>query len=212
MAGTTTHRPTWTAEELAGFLRLVHSALREATGALLGTPAEAPAARARAATQIIGSLRHTMEEDAGAFTPATSAPGPELGPALLGAHTGTEIEGLAGVTVQLVELAWLRRERTPLPARMLTPLGQMAAAALQLVQAAAAALESPDRPEPVTRPGLLTHQQHLLYEELLAADEPVGSSDVADAVLISCALLRAGHHAESVVAQAALLSGSPAAR
>jgi hypothetical protein len=212
MAGTTTQRPTWMAEELAALLRLVHSALQQATGALLDDPAEAPAERARAAAKIIGTLRHTMEDDAGAFTPAASARGPELGPVLLGAHTGTEIEGLADVTVQLVELAWLRRDRTPLPARMLAPLRQMAAAALQLVVAAAAALESPVRPEPATRPRLLTHQQYLLYEDLLAAGQPVGSADAADAVLISCALVRAGHHAESVLAQAALLSGSPVVR
>jgi hypothetical protein len=201
------------ADELAGLLRLVHSALREATGALLDEPTEA-AERARAAAKIIGILCHTMEEDAGAFTPAPALLGPELGSVLLGAHTGTEVEGLADVTVQLVELAWLRRDRAPLPSGFLVPLRAMAGTALGLVEAAAAALEPQLGTPHTVRPdaALLTRQQRLLYESLLAGKEPVSPLEASDVVLISCRLVRAGQHALSVVSQAPLLAGSTRAR
>jgi hypothetical protein len=72
-------------------------------------------ARAQAAVKLIGALRHTMEEDADTLVSNRSG-GVRVvpGSVVLGAHVGTELEGLAEVTMQLVELAWLRQDLWPL--------------------------------------------------------------------------------------------------
>jgi hypothetical protein len=174
----------------------------------LDEPVDA-AERSRAATQAISVLRGTMEEDAGVAVSGTALLGPELRPVVLGAHIGTEVEGIADVGVQLVELARLRRGRPPLPARLRAPLQGMASGVLVLVAAAGEVLEPSVPPRPTTTDAdAVAREQHTLHDRLLTGEQPLDSADAGDAVLLACRLVQAAHHAESVIAHAHRLTGT----
>ncbi|MFD8702770.1 hypothetical protein ACFV1W_09160 [Kitasatospora sp. NPDC059648] len=185
--------------ELAGLVRLAHSALRGAT-AVLTDPAAGHAAIA-AAEKALAELRARTEEDAA--TALDGRPG-----IVVGVHVGCEVEALGQLARRLLEAAWARQEREPYGDRLLAPLRGIAGAALGLLTRAADTLES-GAPEGVTR--VLTElpevarRQRLLYELLLhdGATDPV---DAADLVLLACCYQQCADHAGAIARHAALFA------
>ncbi|MFD0277420.1 hypothetical protein ACFVHB_26410 [Kitasatospora sp. NPDC127111] len=192
--------------ELAGLVRLAHTALRGAT-VTLTHPAEEAAAGVRTAEEALAELRARIEEDA-AGTRAGRAG------VVAAVHVGSEVEALGELAERLLEAAWSRQEREPVVERLRTPLCGIAGAALELVAAAAEVLES-GAPEGVadvlTRLHEVGRRQRLLYELLIRPPEPADPVDTADLVMLACCYQRCAAHAGSIVRHAGLFSRAGAA-
>ncbi|MER7754990.1 hypothetical protein [Kitasatospora sp. NPDC097643] len=185
--------------ELAALVRLAHSALHGATAVL--TDPERDGGGVPVAEKALAELRARIEED------AAEAPGGRAG-IVVGVHVGTEVESLGQLAQRLLEAAWARQEREPVAERLRAPLRGIAHAALDLVERAAAVLESG---EPADVADLLAQlqevgqRQRLLYELLIREDvaDPV---DTADLVLLSCCYQQCAAHAGSIARYAVLFS------
>ncbi|MFJ9770883.1 hypothetical protein ACIRVF_06540 [Kitasatospora sp. NPDC101157] len=185
--------------ELAGLVRLVHTALCGAT-AVLTDPAAGHDAIATA-ERALAELRTRIEEDA--TTALDGRPG-----VVVGIHVGCEVEALGQLVQRLLGAAWARQEREPYGDRLLAPLRGIAGAALELLSRAADALES-GAPEGVTQ--VLTElpevarRQRLLYE-LLLHDDATDPVDAADLVLLVCCYQQCADHAAAVARHAGLFA------
>ncbi|MEU9078736.1 hypothetical protein [Kitasatospora sp. NPDC048538] len=185
--------------ELAGLVRLAHTALRGATAAL----AEPVGGRdgIPAAEKSLAELRARIEED------AAGTLGGQAG-VVMGVHVGTEVESLGQLAQRLLEAAWARQEREPVDGRLRAPLRGIADTALDVVARAADVLES-GAPEDVADLLADVHEvgqrQRLLYE-LLIHEEEVDPVDSADLVLLSCCYLHCADHAGSIARHAMLFS------
>ncbi|MQS10749.1 hypothetical protein F7Q99_00240 [Streptomyces kaniharaensis] len=185
--------------ELAGLVRLAHTALSGATAALTSPADEVEGVPA--AEKALAELRARIEEDAAGLLD---------GPAgvVVGVHVGTEAEALGQLAQRLLEAAWARQEREPFDEPLRAPLDGIADAALDLVARAADVLES-GAPEGVADVLTELHEagrrQRLLYERLIRAEEadPV---DTADLVLLACCYQQCAAHAGSIARHAVLFS------
>ncbi|MEU6236988.1 hypothetical protein [Kitasatospora sp. NPDC047058] len=192
--------------ELAGLVRLAHTALRGATDTLT-RPAEEAAAGVRTAEKALAELRARIEEDAA---------GTLAGPAgvVAGVHVGTEVEALGQLAERLLEVAWSRQERDRVDERLRAPLSGIADTALQLVAEAAGVLES-GAPEGVADVLARLHElgarQRLLYELLVREPAPADPVDTADLVVLACCYQRCAAHAGSIARHAGLFSRAGAA-
>ncbi|MCX5208222.1 hypothetical protein OG689_02680 [Kitasatospora sp. NBC_00240] len=185
--------------ELAGLVRLAHTALAGAS-AVLTDPADIRDG-IPAAEKALEELLTRIEED------AALAPGGRAG-VVVGVHVGCEVEALGGLAQRLLEAAWSRQERARIGARLRAPLRGLAEATLGLVARSADVLES-GAPEEVadTLSGLhdVGQRQRLLYELLLreAATDPV---DVTDLVMLCCCYQQCADRAGSIARHAVLFS------
>ncbi|MBV6696649.1 hypothetical protein KV557_05845 [Kitasatospora aureofaciens] len=187
--------------ELAGLVRLAHTALRGAT-APLADP-EGAAEGVEAAEKALAELRARIEED------AAGTLGGRAG-VVVGVHVGTEAEALGQLAQRLLEAAWVRQQREPFDEWLRAPLGGIADAALDLVARAADVLES-GAPEGVADVLAEVHEvgqrQRLLYELLIrGVDVDADPVDAADLVLLSCCYQQCAAHAGAIARHAVLFS------
>ncbi|MFI6845205.1 hypothetical protein OG535_05730 [Kitasatospora sp. NBC_00085] len=195
--------------DLAAMIRLAHKALGEATGALLDT-ADTAAENATAAEKALRELREEIEDDASAVLPDGS-PTADLHAIVVGVHVGTDVECLAALARQLVELAWARQAGQPLPARLRLPLRGMGNLALNMVGKAGDVLESTESETVADLLGgmhEIAQRQRLLYDQMLSEAGQAEPGDVADATLLSCCYERCASHAVSMARHAAFFAGS----
>lgn len=190
--------------DLAGMVRLAHRALSGATEALLATAADATAAE-----KALYELREEIEDDASALLREGVSAGP--GAIVVGVHVGTDVECLAALARQVIELARARQSSAPLPDRLRLPLRGMGDLALNMVGRAGATLESVE-PEAVADllGGMneIAQRQRLLYRQMLSGTDRAAPGDIADATLLSCYYERCASHAVSVARHAALFADS----
>ncbi len=192
--------------DLAGMIRLVREALGGATAALLDTAADS----ATTAEKALYELREQIEADASAVLPDGS-PAADLRAIVVGVHVGTGVECLAALARQLVELAWARQSKQPLPARLRLPLRGMAGLALTMVDKAGEALESTESEAVADLLGgvqEIAQRQRLLYQQLLSEGDQGEPGDIADATLLSCCYERCASHAVSIARHTALFTDS----
>ncbi|MFI6985942.1 hypothetical protein ACIBSV_46300 [Embleya sp. NPDC050154] len=197
--------------DLAGMIRLAHKALTEATAALLDI-ADTAAECTTAAEKALYELREEIEDDASAVL-SGGLPAADPRAIVVGVHVGTDVECLATLARQLVELAWARQSRRPLPARLRLPLRGMGNLALTMVGKAGGVLESSESEVVADLFGDLheiAQRQRLLYRRMLSETDEAEPGDVADATLLSCCYERCASHAVSIARHAALFAdGSP---
>ncbi|MEU9044650.1 MULTISPECIES: hypothetical protein [unclassified Kitasatospora] len=185
--------------ELAGLVRLAHTALHGATS-VLTDPADGGDG-IPSAEKALAELLDRIEEDAAA-TPAGRAG------VVLGVHVGCEVEVLGRLAERLLEAAWARQEREPFGERLLAPLHGLAEAALDVVAQSADILES-GAPEGVADVLTSVHEvgqrQRLLYE-LLLREHGTGPVDVTDVVLLACCFQQCADRAGAIARHAVLFS------
>ncbi|MEU8925349.1 hypothetical protein AB0D10_31195 [Kitasatospora sp. NPDC048545] len=190
--------------ELAGLVRLAHTALAGTTAVLTG-PADGGDG-IPAAEKALAELLARIEED------AAEAPGGRAG-VVLGVHVGCEVEALGRLAERLLEAAWARQEREPFRERLRAPVQGLAVAALDLVARSADVLES-GTPEGVADVLTSLHEvgqrQRLLYELLLHdegfREEEADPVDVTDLVLLSCCYQQCADRAGAIARHATLFS------
>lgn len=203
-----------TSERTARLVRMVRlsgAALDRASGAVLaasGTPVER---ELDAAGRMLGPLHEEVEAEAAALLDVV---GPPLEPRALVAevHVASDVQRLAELARGVGDIAWVRRERGPLPEGLRTPLAGMADLAVSMVAAAADLLADP-RPAGAAdlHDGLneMAQRQRLLYDRLLPAGPAPARLDVVDAVLLGGAFDRCAAHAVSAARHAALFAAAP---
>ncbi|BFV55365.1 hypothetical protein KCMC57_up04690 [Kitasatospora sp. CMC57] len=195
--------------DLAGMIRLANKALGEATAALLDAADDA-AEKATAAEKALHELREEIEDDASAVLPDAS-PTADPRAIVVGVHVGTDVECLAALTRQMVELAWARQSRQPLPPRLRLPLRGMGNLARTMVGQAGDVLEATEYETIADLLGgmhEMAQRQRLLYEQMLSEACQATPDDIADATLLSCCYERCASHAVSMARHAALFVGS----
>ncbi|MFB7470746.1 hypothetical protein [Kitasatospora sp. NPDC056184] len=186
-------------DELAGLVRLAHTALGGVT-AVLVDPAGGGDGIA-VAEKALGELLARVEEDAAA------TPGGRAG-VVVGVHVGCEVEALARLAERLLEAAWARQERGAFAEWLRPPLRGLAGAALALVARSADVLRS-GTAEGVADVLSASHEvgqrQRLLYELLLRerAADPV---DVTDLVLLACCYQQCADRAGAIARHAVLFA------
>ncbi|MFJ8625098.1 hypothetical protein ACIRD3_19935 [Kitasatospora sp. NPDC093550] len=190
--------------ELAGLVRLAHTALLGTTAVL--TEAANGADGIPAAEKALAELSARIEED------AADTPGGRAG-VVVGVHVGCEVEALGRLAERLLAAAWARQEREPFDERLRAPLHGLATTALDLVERAADVLESGE-PEGVADVLTSLHEvgqrQRLLYELLLREEVPSGREadpvDIADTVVLACCYQECADRAGAIARHAVLLS------
>ncbi|MFI6445686.1 PhoU domain-containing protein [Kitasatospora sp. NPDC050543] len=195
--------------DLAGMIRLAHTALGEATAALLDT-ADTAAENATAAEKALYELREEIEDDASALL-LDGSPTADLRTIVVGVHVGTDVECLAALARQLVALAWARQSGQPMPARLRLPLRGMGNLALTMVAMAGDVLESTESETVADLLGgmhEIAQRQRLLYDQMLSEADQAEPGDVADATLLSCCYERCASHAVSMARHAAFFADS----
>ncbi|WP_331767963.1 hypothetical protein [Embleya sp. NBC_00896] len=213
MSDTGQYRSRRLVADLAGMVRLAYKALGEATAALLDI-ADTAAENATAAEKALYELREEIEDDA-SVVPADGSPTVDPRAIVVGVHVGTDVECLAALARQLVELAWARQSRQPLPSRLRLPLQGMGNLALTMVGKAGDVLESRESEAVADLLGDLheiAQRQRLLYRRMLAEADQADQTDqaepgdVADATLLSCCYQRCASHAVSLARHADLFA------
>jgi len=196
---------------MAGTARLAHTALSRATEALLDPESALDRAmavgRLVAAERALHELGEAIEDEAAAVLPYRSAAA-DARTIVVGLHTGHDLERLAELARQVVDIAGARQPR-PLPARLRLPLRGISGIALTMVAKAADLLESGEVAAAADLQGDLYEigqRRRLLYQELLSTDHPVGAPDTVDATLLSCHYESCADHAVSMTRYAALFA------
>ncbi|MFE6867250.1 hypothetical protein ACFVFS_11865 [Kitasatospora sp. NPDC057692] len=186
-------------EELAGLVRLAHTALDGVTAVLVEPDGGGDGIAV--AEKALGELLARVEEDAAAM------PGGRAG-VVVGVHVGCEVEALARLAERLLEAAWARQERAPFDERLRSPLRGLAGAALDLVARSADALRS-GTAEEVADVLSASHEvgqrQRLLYG-LLLREREADPVEVTDLVLLACCYQQCADRAGAIARHAVLFA------
>ncbi|GAA4990616.1 hypothetical protein GCM10025734_17570 [Kitasatospora paranensis] len=159
----------------------------------------------------MGRLYEEIEAEAADLLDTT---GPPVEPRVLvvEVHVASHVQRLAETARGVGDIAWVRRERGPLPERLRTPLSGMAGLAVSMLGAAADLLATPRAAGTADlHDGLneMAQRQRLLYERLLSSTPAPTRLDVVDTVLLGGAFDRCATHSVSAVRHVLLPVGAP---
>jgi phosphate uptake regulator len=164
-----------------------------------------------AAGRTLGQLYEEIEAEAAALLDSA---GPPIEPRVLVAevHVASHVQRLAETARGVGDIAWVRRERGPLPEGVRMPLSGMAELAVSMLGAAADLLATPRAVGAADlHDGLneMAQRQRLLYERLLSATPAPTRLDVVDTVLLGGAFDRCAAHAVAAARHLLLPAGAP---
>lgn len=187
-------------DDLAAISRLVQTAVREATSALLNGDSEL-AERVISADAGIDLARERVEDNAYALLSLQQPVAGDLRVIIAAMRMVTELERMGDLSVHVAKIARLRAPNLAVPEEMKPTLSGMGRLAEEMVGAVAAIITERDVEAALELQRTdeeMDYLRRITFEDLLAADWPHGVEAAVDIALLGRYYERISDHAVSI--------------